>query len=354
MVADRPYPVLTGYGERFPTTLSQDELWRGFFNEHFGGRRSAQMAFGAAGVIHRHAAINPLRENVATWSTGARMERYLVDALPLARGALQSAVTAARLDPSAIGLLVVASCTGYVTPGLDVQLARDLDLPPSTERLAVGHMGCHAAIPALGAARDFVVTHNRPAALVCVELSSLHLQPPTLDLEQVIVHSLFSDAAAALIVEPAGDAWPGGLQIIDHLTMTDVASIDFMTWKVTDLGFRMTLSRHVADIVASSVKPFVEELLERNGLSADEVHGWAVHPGGPKILEAVGDRLALCSDDLVDSYQTLQEHGNCSSPTILLVIAAVHRRLGPAPGQSIVALSFGPGMTLCAVLLRTT
>ena len=34
--------------------------------------------------------------------------------------------TGARLDPADVGLFVVCSCTGYVTPGLDILLARDL------------------------------------------------------------------------------------------------------------------------------------------------------------------------------------------------------------------------------------
>ena len=47
------------------------------------------------------------------------------------------------------------------------------------QRLFVGHMGCYAALPGLGAVADFVVARGRPAVLLCLELTSLHVQPPT-------------------------------------------------------------------------------------------------------------------------------------------------------------------------------
>lgn len=354
MVIEPSRSVITGTGESFPGTVSQKELWDGFFEQHFGGRRSARMAFRTSGVTLRHAALNPLDEDVSGWTTGARMERYLTEAMPLGKKALESALESAGLTPSEIGLFVVASCTGYATPGIDVRLAREIGMSPSVRRLNIGHTGCHAALPALSAVNDFVIAHQQPAVLLCVEISSLHLQPATTELEQVVVHSLFSDAAAAVVVEPAASGERGGLEIIDLMTFTDTDTMDYMTWNVTDHGFRMTLSRHVSDVVSSMVKPFVEELLERNGLSRENVDAWAIHPGGPRILDAVGDRLSLDAQDIACSRRTLEEHGNCSSPTILLVIDSVRRVLDRAPQKFVVALSFGPGMTLCAALLRST
>ena len=55
-----------------------------------------------------------------------------------------------------MGLLTVVSCTGYATPGLDIMLARDLGMSDAVQRLHIGHMGCYAALPGLGATADFV------------------------------------------------------------------------------------------------------------------------------------------------------------------------------------------------------
>src|SRR3954447_2594815 len=130
------------------------------------------------------------------------MHRYLTEALPLGKDAMSTALGQAGVPASDVGLLVVCSCTGYVTPGLDILLARDLGLPADARRVFVGHMGCYAALPGLGVAADYVALHGRPAVLLCAELTSLHVQPPTVDLSQVVAHALFSDAAAAVVLIP--------------------------------------------------------------------------------------------------------------------------------------------------------
>jgi len=353
-VTGRATAAITGIGTSMPGSATQDELWEGYFAEHFGHRRAAKLAFGSAGVTTRHAAVNPLIEDVSMWSTGARMERYLIEAMPIGKEALTGALDAADLQPEQVGLFAVASCTGYATPGLDVRLARDIGMSPSLQRLSIGHVGCHAALPALGVLNDYVVAHTTPAVLLCLELSSLHIQPPTSDLGQVVIHSLFSDAACAIIVEPTGASERPGLQVVDLIARTDVGSIDDMTWNITDLGFRMTLSRHVSDAVAKETAPLVADLLRRNSMAVEEVDAWAIHPGGPRILDAVGDQLHLGSEELSISRHVLTDHGNCSSATILLVVEAVWRQLDPSPGRNVVALAFGPGLTLYAALLRTT
>src|SRR3546814_4956596 len=57
------------------------------------------------------------------------------------------------LDPARITHLVVASCTGFVAPGIDQILARRLGLGAAVERVLIGFMGCYAGITALRTAR---------------------------------------------------------------------------------------------------------------------------------------------------------------------------------------------------------
>ena len=76
-----------------------------------------------------------------------------------------------------------------------------------TQRLFLGHMGCYAALPGLATASDYVARHGRPALLLCLELTTLHIQPPTRDPQQIVAHALFSDAAAAVVLMPAGDGY---------------------------------------------------------------------------------------------------------------------------------------------------
>ncbi len=339
--------TLGGIGIAHPPTIGQDELWDGFFAGHYGGvqRALAQRIFRNSGVRSRHAAVNPTVEDISGWSTARRMQRYLVEALPLGKAAVTDALSAAGVDAAEVGMFVVCSCTGYVTPGLDILLARDLGLPPDAGRLFVGHMGCYAALPGLATVGDYVRSHARPGVLLCTELTSLHVQPATAAADQIVSHALFADAAAAAVVVPGS----GGYGLVEVASVTDAASADHMTWDITDLGFRMSLSPRVPDVLAVHVAPLVDALLDRHGLGRDEVGGWAVHPGGPRILDVIERELALPDGALAESRETLAVHGNCSSPTVLMVLDAIARR--PAPPRTVVALAFGPGLTLYAALL---
>jgi len=345
--------VIGGVGIALPPAAAQDELWEGFFAGHYtGGRRGlAKRIFANSGVRTRQAAVSPLLEDVSGWSTERRMRRYQVEAMPLAKEAVGRALTGAGVAADELGLLVVCSCTGYATPGLDIRLARDMGMAPSLQRLFVGHMGCYAALPGLGTAADFVAARGRPALLLCAELTSLHLQPadPRADIQQIVSHALFSDAAAAVVLTP--ESRTGGYVLSDVTALTDTTTAGHMTWDVTDLGFRMGLSPQVPDVLAVHVRDMVDDLLARNGLTIGDVDGWAVHPGGPKILDVVQEQLGLPAEALAASREVLAAYGNCSSPTVLLVLDAL--RCGPRPPGRVVMLAFGPGLTLYGALLDT-
>ena len=349
---------VTGSGRSVPAPMDQQALWDGYFAEHYADNRIARRVWTSSGIRTRHGVVDPTREDLSATSTGSRMQRYLEEAMPLGKEAVSSALEDAGLDASDVGLFSVVSCTGYATPGIDILLGRDLGMTTDVQRLVVGHMGCYAALPGLGAVADFVNARQRPAVMLCLELTSLHVQPPTPsgrsgsptpeDVQQMVAHALFSDAAAAVVVEPSGP----GIEVVDVAARTDVTTSDHMTWDVTDLGFKMGLSPRVPDVLAVHVAGVVEGLLQRNGMQRDDVRGWAVHPGGPRILDVVQDRLGLPAEAMTASRETLRDYGNCSSATVLMVIDRLVETAGLGNGDPVVALAFGPGLTLYAVLLR--
>lgn len=356
---------LTGAGHALPAPMDQQGLWDGYFRDHYADDRVARTVWQRSGIVTRRGVVDPTQEDISGWGTGARMQRYLAEALPLGKEAVGLALADAGLAPADVGLFVVVSCTGYVTPGLDILLARDLGMTEQVQRLHIGHMGCYAALPGLGAVSDFTAARGRPSVLLCLELTSLHVQPSTgtarsgrptpQDLQQMVAHALFSDAAAAVVLQPstaAGGAPARGLEVVDVVARTDVGTADHMTWDVTDLGFKMGLDPRVPDVLARHARPVVEELLGRHDLAVEDVAGWAVHPGGRRIVEVVGEVLDLAEAQLAPSYDVLREVGNCSSATVLLVLERVRQARDLRPGDSVVAMAFGPGLTLYAALLR--
>jgi alkylresorcinol/alkylpyrone synthase len=76
---------------------------------------------------------------------------------------------------------------------------------------------------------------------------------------------------------------------------------------------------------------------------------WAVHPGGPRILDRVGQAVDFDAGDLATCRAVLADHGNCSSATILMILE--QRRARPmVSGANVVGIGFGPGLTAAAML----
>ena len=342
-------------GSAVPGELDQQALWDGFFADHYRGSRVAEAVWRRSGVATRHGVADPTVEDVSQWGTGERMRRFVSEALPLGKEAIGAALDQAGLSPTDIGQLVVVSCTGYATPGLDILLARDLGMPADLQRLHIGHMGCYAALPALATAADTVAARGLPAVVLCAELTSLHVQPARADLdprapmrddvEQMVAHALFSDAASAAVLVPGA-----GLSVERTVARTDVTRAALMSWDVTDHGFRMGLSSQVPVVLAEHVGPAVAELLDGTGLAVEDVT-WAVHPGGPRIVDVVAEALGLTDDQVAVSRAVLRDHGNCSSATVLLILQRLLAGGQLAPGAAVVSLAFGPGLTLMAQLL---
>jgi predicted naringenin-chalcone synthase len=340
--------TLVGRGWAVPGAMPQDALWKDFFSRHYDDSTLAARIFAKSGVERRHGVVDPRQEDVSGWSTGARMRRFVEEAMPLGKEALTACMADAGLGPDDIDAVTVVSCTGYATPGLDILLARDLGLPVDVQRLHVGHMGCYAALPALASVADAAAARGKTGLMLCLELTSLHIQPAADDAEQMVAHALFSDAAAAVAVTPDRP----GLQIVDVIARTDAARSGLMTWDVTDLGFRMGLSPQVPDVLGEHVVAVTDELLGRNGIGRSDVDAWAIHPGGPRIVDVVAQRLALPDEQVASSRDVLRSYGNCSSATVLLILDRIMAETPVAAGRHVVAMAFGPGLTLYAVLLR--
>jgi alkylresorcinol/alkylpyrone synthase len=343
-------PTIAGFGVATPAAIDHAAVWE----EHFARRgpvaRGGASIWAGAGITTRHAVVDPRVEDLGEASTGARMARYAEAAGPLARDAVRAALTRARVDAADVGLLATVSCTGSATPGIDVFVARELAMAPGLRRIHVGHVGCHAALPTLVTVAESTAHRGTSSVVGCVELSSLHIQPPSDDVGQLVSHALFGDAAAAVVVVPGGP----GLAVVDLEACTDLDHRGAMTWDVTDRGFRLGLSPRVPAVLGRHVGTTVGSLLGRHGLRCHDVAAWAVHPGGPRILDVCADRLGLDERAMAPSRRVLRDFGNCSSPTVLMVLDDLTRTAALADGDHVVAVAFGPGLTIYAMLLRAS
>ena len=82
--------------------------------------------------------------------TGRRNAAYGPAARVLAADVARRAIAGSPgLRPEQVTHVVFATCTGFVNPGPDYHIVRELGLRPDVQRYTVGFMGCYAAFPAL-------------------------------------------------------------------------------------------------------------------------------------------------------------------------------------------------------------
>lgn len=309
-------------------------------------RRLFDRMAGRSGIRHRWSVLPPTADDGAPVEAGgfyhggfpgtaARMRVYAGAAPDLALLAI--ARLRDRVSLGGVTHLVVASCTGFVAPGVDQIIARRLGLQPSVERLLVGFMGCYAAVAALRSARHIV--RSDPAArvlVVTVELCTLHLQD-TNDIESLLAMLQFGDGAAAALVTTD----PQGFAMDQPFATTLPESHELIRWDITDTGFVMHLSGEVPNRIAQALGDPAVARAATGGRAPADLDGWAVHAGGRSILDSVQNAFALAPDALDASRGVLADNGNMSSSTLMFVL---ERLLDGPPVERGLALAFGPGL----------
>lgn len=341
-----PAVTITTIELAVPPLIGTQEIAAKFADEE-GGRFLVERAR-SSGVVTKGNAVNPLEEDPRGWGASQRMRRAQAAARDLTRRAAQAALDEEGLLASDVGLFATCTTTAHHVPGLDA-VAADLEMPADTPMLSLGPMGCYAALPSLAACRDWVTVHQRPALLVCADVFSPHLQPAPYDKEKAAVFTLFGDAAAAVVLRPETDRRPGPT-IVDSEMVTACAYADGLRVRSTDTGIVVRLPANVPDVVAAHVAKPVDTLLARHGLRREDMAWWAVHPGGRRIIEQVTDELHLPDASAEAARAELRENGNTISAAVLLVLRRLQQAHPLAPGQHGMALAFGPGATIWAVL----
>ncbi|HEX7022937.1 MAG TPA: type III polyketide synthase [Trueperaceae bacterium] len=352
-----------------PTAYRQDHILEVMKAQLAGDRRTGKLLeriYRHSGIERRHSVIpdfaegaaegnfyDPATRRLKTPSTGLRNDLYAVAAKELycclARRVLAACPGVEAAD---ITHVITVSCTGFFAPGPGYVIVRELGLGPDTQRYHLGFMGCYAAFPALKMAQAFCEADPGATVLVvCLELCTLHFQAST-ELDSLVSASVFADGGAAAIVSSRAPA-PGvpALALEGFSTALTPDGEQDMAWTIGDTGFDMVLSSYVPAILEANVRSALAPLLERLGLSLARVDRWAVHPGGRAILDKVERGLELEPDALAASREVLRRYGNMSSATVLFVLQEVLCR-GASAGESVYAMTFGPGLTVESGLFR--
>ena len=307
-------------------------------------------------VEGRHLAMPPEKYyELTTW--GQANDVWIRVAQELGEQALCRALHHAGLEPSELGALFFTSVTGISSPSIDALLINRMGLPVNIRRVPIFGLGCVAGAAGIARAADYVRAYpSQAAALVSVELCSLTIQRDDLSVANLISSGLFADGSAAVIV--AGDDVTGsdlpstGPEIVATRSIFYPDTEEMMGWKVSEKGFRITLSPEVPVLIREHLGHDVDAFLADHGHKRSDIGSWVLHTGGPKVLEATAAALNLHNGELDASWDCLKKVGNLSSASVLVVLEDVMKNRRPEPGTMGVLAAMGPGFCSELLLLR--
>lgn len=253
------------------------------------------------------------------------------------------------------GHIVHVTCTGYLSPSPAQKLVSEKSWAGQTNVTHAYHMGCYAALPAVRMAEGFMAAKKHSCVdIVHTEMCGLHMDGKDHSPEQLVVQSLFADGHIKYSAVSSQSTTPGFQVLCVREEIVPNSHAD-MSWTPASWGMKMNLSREVPAKISASLRQFVQKLAEESHFGMAELlkHAiFAVHPGGPKIIDAVRETLELTEAQVATSREVLRERGNMSSATLPHVWKSLlEQRI--SSGQPVVSLAFGPGLTIFGALFAT-
>jgi predicted naringenin-chalcone synthase len=248
--------------------------------------------------------------------------------------------------------LIHVTCTGYISPSAAQKIVTEPNWNQTTDITHAYHMGCYAAMPAVRLAKSLVQaaafdqTHFT-TDIVHNEMCGLHMNPMAQSPEQMIVQTLFADGHIKYTASTEKAPLLKNLKVIAILEKVIPDSQQDMSWIPAPWGMQMNLSREVPVKIKTELKMFSEELFKKAGLTYEEAMKsiFAIHPGGPKIIDSVQETLELKDEQTTESKKILFERGNMSSATLPHVWNEILNNNYPV-GTKVISYAFGPGLTL--------
>lgn len=225
--------------------------------------------------------------------------------------------------------LIHVTCTGYISPSAGQELVSKRGWKTAVTHAY--HMGCYGAIPALRMCKG-------PTDIIHTEICSIHANPHRHETDQLVCQSLFGDGFIKYSVDPNEGEYKL-LQIREEIIPDSRTA---MTWNVGATAHEMTLAKEVPVLIARALPSFIEQF--------PKDAYFAIHPGGPKILDQLQKILGLSDKQLETSYDVLRKWGNMSSATLPHIWMEMLPKI--PRGAKVISLAFGPGLTIASCLLE--
>src|SRR5579883_798696 len=260
--------------------------------------------------------------------------------------------------------IIHVSCSGYVSPSpVQSFLSRRgwLDVGVTHSY----HMGCYGAFPAIRTALGLVGSsyvslpkRKRRVDLVHTEFLSLHFDLLGDEADNFVTSTLFADGFIKYSAYPEPEfvkRGESGLKVLAIKENILPESLPEMTLRPGPFQFDMSLSKRVPFMIRDAIADFVRGICDQVGLDFDREKSamvFAIHPGGPAILNQIRSRLGIEEAQIALSRRVLYEHGNMASATAPHIWQLILQSPEIRPGTKVLSMAFGPGLTVIGALFE--
>jgi alkylresorcinol/alkylpyrone synthase len=259
--------------------------------------------------------------------------------------------------------IVHVSCSGYVSPS-PVQVFLSGRGWFNTGVTHSYHMGCYGAFPAIrtavglvGSSFSSLPKSKKRVDLFHTEFLSLHFDLLAEAPDNFVTSTLFADGFIKYSAYPQSEFGSSkrGLKVlaIEEQILPD--SLPEMTLRPGPFQFDMSLSKRVPVLIRNTIDQFVHSLCLQAGIDFEAEKGkmvFAIHPGGPAIINHVRNRLGIEESQIELSRKVLYENGNMASATAPHIWQHIVESDDIPAGTKVLSMAFGPGLTVIGAIFE--
>ncbi|MDP6778298.1 MAG: beta-ketoacyl-ACP synthase III [Candidatus Latescibacteria bacterium] len=288
--------------------------------------------------------------------TGIRERRILDDGLAtsfMATKALERLLEHKQLDPSTIDLIIVSTVTPDMVFPTTACLVQDNVGAENAWGFDLG-AACCGFLYALVTGAQFIQSgsHKKVVVIGADKMSAIT------DYTDRSTCVLFGDGAGVVLLEP--DTSGNGLQDFvlrvdgsggKHLYMLGGGSLHPASHETVEKRWHYVRQEgpEVFKFASSSMAAACAELLERNGLTGDDVHLLVPHQANKRIIDATARRMKLPSERVLIN---IDRYANTTCATIPIGLSEAVEQGRLSPGDNVVVAGAGAGYTWGSALLK--
>ena len=254
-------------------------------------------------------------------------------------------------DPMDVELIICATVTPDMPFPATANIIADKVGAKNSFSFDIG-AACSGFLYALQLGAQFIQagTHKKIVVVGADKMSSI------VDYQDRTTCILFGDGAGAVLLEPTTE----NLGIVDAILKADGSGENFLHMKAGGSRKPATLEtvanrEHFAYQEGTSVFKFAvtnmadvsAEVMERNGLTGDDIAWLVPHQANKRIIDATANRMGVGPEKVM---MNIERYGNTTAATIPLCLWEYESQL--KKGDNLILAAFGGGFTWGAIYMK--